>query len=311
MYEAVFSIDGGVVQRTVLDDNGGLCRDVGDTSDGSAFLSPQPCQPAVSVDVPFDTAPVPNGAHRLVVSVIDPAGDSALCSTGDYDRQPAAGRGAQRAERLRAGTPGAGWLARWRWRADRRAVRTRALDRRAPHRTGRAPDRRRAHRLRHHARVSGRPREHGCLRAHGGRRALHARAARQRGLAHGHAGLQSPSRRRSARRHAYARSTVRAGVRLRVSPHTASVGRTIRFAGRLLGGSIPRGGKQIVLEARSPGGRCDRVRRPAHDRRGRFRDAYTFNFPGPSTTAFAAVSEADADYPYATEIRTPCVSTSR
>ena len=78
VYEALFSVDGQVVQRTVLDDNGGRCRDVGQTTDGlPAFLYVQPCPPSVSADVPFDTTKVSNGAHHLVVSVIDAAGNAA------------------------------------------------------------------------------------------------------------------------------------------------------------------------------------------------------------------------------------------
>ena len=46
---------------------------------------------------------------------------------------------------------------------------------------------------------------------------------------------------------------VPAALVLSVSPHVASVGRSIRFRGRLRGRPVPRGGKQLVLEARSPG----------------------------------------------------------
>ena len=78
VYEAVFAVDGRVVQSTVVDDNGGRCRDVGGTSDGRpAFLYVQPCKPSVSVDVGFDTTRVSDGAHHLIVSVIDAAGNSA------------------------------------------------------------------------------------------------------------------------------------------------------------------------------------------------------------------------------------------
>ena len=48
VYEALVSVDGQVVQRTVLDEDGGRCRTVGDATDGlPAFLYLQPC-PAVS-----------------------------------------------------------------------------------------------------------------------------------------------------------------------------------------------------------------------------------------------------------------------
>ena len=78
VYEAVFSVDGHVVQSTVVDENGGRCRNVGQTTDGlAAFLYVQPCLASVSADVPFDTTRVGNGAHHLIVSVIDAAGNAA------------------------------------------------------------------------------------------------------------------------------------------------------------------------------------------------------------------------------------------
>jgi hypothetical protein len=93
---------------------------------------------------------------------------------------------------------------------------------------------------------------------------------------------------------------VKAGVRLRVSPHTTSVGHTIHFTGMLLGAPIPPGGKQLVLEARSPGGRWIEFDVVRTSGRGRFRDSYTFKFPGPVSYRFRAVSESEADFPFAT-----------
>jgi hypothetical protein len=78
VWEATFNIDGKVVQSTVPDENGGRCRDVGESSDGlPAFLYLQPCLPAESVDVPLNTTAVSNGEHHLIVSVLDAAGNSA------------------------------------------------------------------------------------------------------------------------------------------------------------------------------------------------------------------------------------------
>ena len=51
VYEAVFSVDGQVVQASVVNDNGGRCRNVGQTTDGrAAFLYVQPCLASVSAD---------------------------------------------------------------------------------------------------------------------------------------------------------------------------------------------------------------------------------------------------------------------
>ncbi len=44
VYEALFSVDGQVVQSTALDEDGGRCKNVGQTTDGlPAFLYVQPC----------------------------------------------------------------------------------------------------------------------------------------------------------------------------------------------------------------------------------------------------------------------------
>jgi hypothetical protein len=78
VWEVTFQVDGKVVQSTVPDENHGHCRDVGQTTDGlAAFDYLQPCPPVESADVGFDTAAVSNGEHHLVVSVLDPAGNSA------------------------------------------------------------------------------------------------------------------------------------------------------------------------------------------------------------------------------------------
>jgi hypothetical protein len=78
IYRALFSIDGRVLQSVVLDENGGRCRDVGQTTDGlSAFLYLQPCPKTLTGDVGFDTTRVPNGPHHLVVTISDAAGNTA------------------------------------------------------------------------------------------------------------------------------------------------------------------------------------------------------------------------------------------
>jgi hypothetical protein len=79
VYQAVFTADGQIVQRTVVDENDGRCREVGGTSDGRpAFVYVQPCRPSVSVDIPFDTTRVTDGSHHLIVTVTDAAGLIAL-----------------------------------------------------------------------------------------------------------------------------------------------------------------------------------------------------------------------------------------
>ncbi len=79
VYEAVFTVNGVLAGHTLLDENGGRCRDVGQTSDGlPAFLYLQPCPASLSVNVPLDTTTLTNGTHHLVVSVTNAAGNSTV-----------------------------------------------------------------------------------------------------------------------------------------------------------------------------------------------------------------------------------------
>jgi hypothetical protein len=94
--------------------------------------------------------------------------------------------------------------------------------------------------------------------------------------------------------------SVRAGLRLSVGPRTSSVGHSISFAGRLLGGPFPAGGKLVVLEARSQGSPWIEFHVVRADHAGRFRARYRFRLPGPQAYRFRAVSESEGDYPYAT-----------
>jgi hypothetical protein len=94
--------------------------------------------------------------------------------------------------------------------------------------------------------------------------------------------------------------SVRAGLKLSITPRHSSVGHAIRFSGRLIGGPFPSSGKLVVLEARSKGGPWIEFHVVRANRAGRFRASYRFRLPGPQTYSFRAVSEAEGDYPYAT-----------
>jgi hypothetical protein len=76
------------------------------------------------------------------------------------------------------------------------------------------------------------------------------------------------------------------------------VGQTISFAGRLLGGPVPGGGKVVVLQARAPGGNWIDFEVVRAGGSGRFAARYRFRFPGPAHYEFRAVSEREAAYPY-------------
>jgi hypothetical protein len=91
---------------------------------------------------------------------------------------------------------------------------------------------------------------------------------------------------------------VRARAALSISPRRVGVGGRIHFRGRLLGGHVPAGGKQLILEARSAGSGWLEFRVVRTDAGGRFRASYRFRFPGPATYEFRALCEAEADYPF-------------
>ncbi len=79
VYEAVFTVDGTETGSVLLDENGGHCRNVGQTTDGlPAFLYLQPCPPSLSADIPFNTTALTDGTHHLVVTVTNAAGNSTV-----------------------------------------------------------------------------------------------------------------------------------------------------------------------------------------------------------------------------------------
>jgi hypothetical protein len=78
VYQAVFTVDGYVVQESIINENGGRCKNVGETTDGlQAFLYLQPCLKSVSADVGLETTKISNGRHHIVVTVTDAAGNVA------------------------------------------------------------------------------------------------------------------------------------------------------------------------------------------------------------------------------------------
>jgi hypothetical protein len=300
VYQAVFSVDGQVVQTTPLDENGGRCKNVGETTDGlPAFLYVQPCLQSVSADVPFDTTRISNGEHHLIVSVTDAAGNSATVLdrnvTVDNPPPPGGPNGTN-------ATPQATLAVAW--KATRRTQLASAFG--ASHTIV------------------------GQLTGAGGMAIGAAQvdvlstpayagaqtAAMPNVLTSANGGftLQLPAGVSSRTlRFEYSnvvdsppvvtrtlKLSVRAGVALEVAPHTVSVGRSIYFSGRLRGGSVPAGGKPLVLEARSPGGAWLEFDVIRSDARGRFHASYRFKFPGPAVYQFRVLCEAEADYPFAT-----------
>jgi hypothetical protein len=303
IYEVLFQVDGQIASRSVLDEDGGRCHNVGRTADGlPAFLYTQPCPAALSVDVPFDTTGLANGVHHLLVSVTDAAGNA----TTVLDREltvanPAAGavRGPANGQDP---TERATLTARWQGTSGAhlsgRYGAPRALEGQLTGPEGHG--------------IADAQIEVGELPADAGAH-LHA-LAEPRTDTDGRWSLRLPRDLSSCELRIAYRShlgdalpaatrtlslTVPAALQLRIAPRTASDEGTIRFSGRLRGGPLPPGGKQLVLEARSPGGpwiEFHVIHTRAH---GRFGFRYRFRLPGPARYQFRVRSEAEADFPFA------------
>jgi hypothetical protein len=331
VYRAMFDVDGAPAGHTLIDENGGRCRDVGGTSDGlPAFLYLQPCASSVSADVPFDTTALSDGTHHLVVAVTDAAGNSTVVLDRKIDvlnhpaqLLPGAGQGTSPA----AGqvTLGAGQAVTTLGPANGTPASSSASL--SAHWSSGAHNALSARFGSAHT-VSGRLLAPGgtpiagaqvqaqflpaCLGAHpltlaaartgaNGAFTLRLPASLPSGrltLAYSaHSGQASPDVT------AALALTVRASLSLRVTPRSSHAGGTIRFSGNLHGAPLPHGGKQLVLEARAAGPghspwRQFRVLTTAAH--GAFKASYRFRLPGPVTYQFRAVSPHEADFPYAT-----------
>jgi hypothetical protein len=87
-------------------------------------------------------------------------------------------------------------------------------------------------------------------------------------------------------------------LQLQVTPTHSAIGRTIYFKGRVLGGAIPPGGKQLVLEAHSPGNPWVQFNTIRTTPQGAFKASYRFHLPGPVRYTFRVISRYEADYPF-------------
>ncbi len=94
--------------------------------------------------------------------------------------------------------------------------------------------------------------------------------------------------------------TVPAALALHIAPRTAPSEGAIGFSGRLRGGPLPTGGKQLVLEARAPGAHWIEFHVVHTGAHGRFGYLYRFRLPGPAHYQFRVLCEQEADFPFAT-----------
>lgn len=334
IYRAVVEADGKAVGTTALDSNGGRCVDVGQTTDGlPAFLYLKPCSPTVSADVPLDTTSLPNGVHHLVVSVTDAAGNSAVVldrnvevanaaresssssSSSSSSLLPGGGSGLASGIVSSGGTPpGVGSLngspastlavlaAHW-----RSTPRDTAVGRWGRSQTivGRLTSVNGTPISGASLEVDATPSSEGARESSiGGVRAQsdgtfsvrlspHSSSERVAISYRAHIGDPLPVAVRTLS------LRVAASLSLSISPRLAHLGGTIVFSGRLRGGHIPPGGKQIVLQARSAGTGWRTFQALSTTRTGRYRASYRFRLAGPVTYRFRAVSRQEADFPFA------------
>jgi hypothetical protein len=324
VYEALIQVDGHLVSHTVLNENGGHCHNVGGTTDGlPAFLYTQPCPAAVSADVPFDTTGLSNGVHHLVVAVTDAAGNAATVLERELTVAnplppggPPPGPPPAAPEACAGATAGGAahvtLTAGWGFHAGARLQGPRL---RGPRLRGHYGA---AHLI--EGRLTGptgtpladAPLEVCELPDLTG---AHARLlATPRTAADGDWSLALPRDLPSCVLRLDYRAapldplpeatrtltlTVPAALPLRIAPRTPPSEGAIRFSGRLLGGPLPAGGKQLVLEARAPGGHWLEFHVIRTGAGGRFGYLYRFRLPGPARYQFRVLCEPEADFPFA------------
>jgi hypothetical protein len=336
VYQAVFSVDGLEVARTLLDENGGRCHDVGQTSDGlPAFLYLQPCAPSLNVDLPFDTTALSDGVHHLVVSVTNAAGVSTVAldrkltvsnhpiviaspQTSAAGQPSSAGHttsiAAQNEQLLQTNpapqlgvngtnaTPSA--TLHVRWSATARTSLSGAYGR-AQTVLGRLLAPGGAPIAGAHVQVLSTPSFQG---------ASTVALATVRTATNGSFRVRLPAGVPSSRlTFAYSSHlaqvapdvtaaltlTIPARLTLDVTPRSSRIGGRIAFIGKLMGAPLPPGGKQIVLEARTLNGPWRQFQVISSAAHGRYRASYRFRLAGPITYEFRAFSPREADYPYA------------
>ncbi len=338
VYKEIVSVDGKVLDSQIVDETS-LCKEVPvPAEDGPAFLSAQPCPSSANGHVTLDTTGLANGAHHLTVEVTDAAGNATTVlsktiqvanatpsSPGSTEQQqpsspqaptqPTAGSAPPATPAASAqsnGTP-----------ASQSPTLTATWARAAGARVG-GKDRTQLEGAYGHAEtIAGRLTGPGgpiadariavsARKSYGGAQpvALGSVLTGAAGRFTLHLARKSPSEQIQI---AYSPTlgghpvvsrtlvlSARAAVRLHVTPTSASAGATIHLQGRVLGGPIPPGGKEVVLEARSKGSRWLQFLVLRTGRSGRFRGTHRFRLPGPMRYWFRAVCPQEADFPFAT-----------
>ena len=310
VYLGKVRIDDDPAVTEVLDDNGNLCRDVNPSNgDPYEFASGTPCKSSAGGALALDTTKLADGPHRLQILVEDAAGNQSVVVDKTVTVDNTGGRigpGTALALRGAANGVGASDAARIaiRWTRTTRhtlnlswsraaSIRGRLLDENGQPITGAKLDVLVQTTLTHapvrQLKNSPTTTATGTFKLTLPRHAT-SRTITIRYRSHVNDNVPIAQARLALR--------VRPRITLAVSPHRAVRGTRLRFSGRLVSGPIPRGGKQIVLQAKAGRGawqRFDVVRTNAH---GRFHAAYRFRTAGAARFTFRAVSRYEAAYPY-------------
>ena len=315
VYSATVLVDGRQVVHEVPDSNDGLCVNLAPAGSATmTFASSQPCRTTKNISIPLDTTRLSAGQHHLLVRIEDVAGEEATAYDGTITvggQSPVSAAGG----RIGPGSPLALRGATNGTDASDQAKLTAGWSRTSKATlTGRYGARERiTGRLRSSA--GGQPIASAALDVHMTLAYQGARTQRLSSVRTGAAGgwsvtlpadIPSCALDLAYRSHVndtvavatkVLRLRVHAGLMLHVAPRTASVGHRIFFSGRVRGAPIPRGGKQLVLEA-SSGGEWVQFDTINTDAKGRYRASYRFKFPGPVTYRFRVRSPAEADFPF-------------
>jgi hypothetical protein len=312
VYRAVVEVDGVDALSMPVGEPGPYCRDIGPSPSMNEFAAAQPCPARIEGGVlDVDSSKLPQGRHSVRVLLEDAAGNRTAIF-GPVVRSIAAdgaiGPGSDPALRGAANGDGASDQAQLSAHWGVRGNRTRLVSAFG-----------RAHGVRGRLRgQDGAPIANAAIDVVSRTTAVNARELVKRAgprtasdgswrlvLPRGVSSRDLTFRYRSHVNDTIAVATttmrlrVRAGLRLAIRPRHARLGQAIRFDGRLLGGPLPRGGKQIVLMARASHGGWVRFNVIRTDRRGDFHTTYRFQQAGAATYRFRALSLAEAAYPYA------------
>ncbi len=302
VYSGSLLVDGHAVSSQILDTNGGACQSLNVTKDGQrSFEHAQPCKPSVSASLTLNASALTPGQHALELIVNDAAGNQTIGYNGTITTPAPPASPAPNGPCTATTSSNQATLTA-RWTSTAKALRTShygAVDRI----TGRLTAPGGAGVAGATVAVCDTPAYHGAGTQQIGSLSTGPtgqwtltlpRGVSSSALRFVYSNPQNPA---SAAAIATLRLAVHAGITLKITPRSASVGRKIFFSGVLHGAPIPEAGKQLVLEA-SSGGEWIQFNTIRTDAKGRYHASYRFRFPGPATYRFRVLSRYEADFPF-------------